>query len=455
MGKTFYAKLVKGYEKPLMKNLYDFVSIDSQYDEKTVDNENPFGAGVTKALNFIANLAENDGFTVKNYANKVVEILCGSGDKNITIMSHADIVPEGKGWTHDPFKIMEKRGILYGRGVADDKGPCLSAYYALKALRDNNLLGNYQVRFLVGGNEEKGSACMEYYFKTLKKPQPTLGFSPDSSFPVVYAEKNMSSFKVCKKISVPGIISVKGGSVINAVIDTCEVKVDINCGFLQYILSNFTNKEANIVTKDDISTITFYGKAAHGSVPSLGINAGVIALKALAGYYNSQNLKDFVSKIDSLDGSSFNAYYHDKAGDSTSNVGVINWENGNLELLMDFRYFSDTALSVIRRRIVKAFDREKITFLVDPIPLYFSPKSKLITTLIESYQQETGDLKSKPQAIGGGTYAKEASNVVAYGMEFPGFETNMHGVDEKIQKESLFKGMAIYANAIIALGKIL
>ena len=62
----------------------------------------------------------------------------------------------------------------------------------------------------------------------MKKEQPTLGFSPDSSFPVVYAEKNMSSFKINKKISVSGIISVKGGSVINAVIDQCEVKVEIN-----------------------------------------------------------------------------------------------------------------------------------------------------------------------------------------------------------------------------------
>ena len=455
MGKTYYSKLVKGYEKDLIKNLYNFVAINSQYDEKTVSEKNPFGEGVSKALDFIACLAKKDGFMVTNYANKVVEIIVGEGKKNITIMAHADVVPEGNGWTHDPFKVIDRKGILVGRGVADDKGPCLSAYYALKALRDHKLLGDYKVRFLVGGNEEKGSACMEYYFKTLKKEQPTLGFSPDSSFPVVYAEKNMSSFKINKKISVPGIISVKGGNVINAVIDQCEVKVEIDNGFLQYILKNFKDNEAKIVTRDDISTITFYGKSAHGSMPQCGVNAGVMALKALAGYYNSSNLKDFVEKIDSLDGSSFNGYYHDKAGDSTSNVGIISWENGCLELHMDYRYFSETALGVIRRRILKVFDREKVTFLVDPIPLYFSPKSKLITTLVKSYQEETGDLKTKPMAIGGGTYAKEANNVVAYGMEFPGFETNMHGVDEQIEKESLFKGMAIYANAIIALGKIL
>ena len=180
-----------------------------------------------------------------------------------------------------------------------------------------------------------------------------------------------------------------------------------------------------------------------------------MALKALAGYYNSSNLKEFVEKISSIDGSSFNGFYHDKAGDSTSNVGIVSWENGYLEIYMDYRYFSDTQLAVIRRRITNAFSREKVEFLSKPIPLYFSPKSPLISTLVKSYQEETKDTKSKPQAIGGGTYAKEAKNVVAFGMEFPGFDTKMHGVDEQIERESLIKGMAIYANAIIALGKIL
>ena len=84
-------------------------------------------------------------------------------------MAHADVVPEGKGWPHNPFEIREKEGVITGRGVADDKGPLLQSYYALKALRDNNLIGNYKVRFLVGGNEESGSRGMIHYFDELKK----------------------------------------------------------------------------------------------------------------------------------------------------------------------------------------------------------------------------------------------------------------------------------------------
>ena len=153
MKKTYYDKLTGKYQKELMKTLEEFIAINSVYNEETVSENNPFGTGVSDALNYIVNLAKKDGFEVNNYDNKVVEILYGRGDKNLTIMAHADVVPPGSGWNDPPFKLVEKKGVLYARGVADDKGPLLATYYALKALRDEGLLGGYEIRFLVGGNE--------------------------------------------------------------------------------------------------------------------------------------------------------------------------------------------------------------------------------------------------------------------------------------------------------------
>ena len=155
----------------LMDNLKGLVAINSVFDEATADEKNPFGEGVSKALKYFEALAKKDGFQVTNYDNKVVEAIVGEGKKNITIMAHADIVPVGTGWSQDPFQVVEKKGVLYGRGVADDKGPLLSCYYGLLALKENDLLGKYRVRFLVGGNEESGSLCMEHYFHTLKKEE--------------------------------------------------------------------------------------------------------------------------------------------------------------------------------------------------------------------------------------------------------------------------------------------
>ena len=209
MGKSIYEKITSKYEKDLISSLSKFVAINSVYDESSVSEKHPFGQGVSNALDFIGALARKDGFKVTNYDNKVVEILCGEGEKNLTIMAHADVVPAGTGWDQNPFEVVDKKGVLFGRGVADDKGPLLASYYALLALRNNKMLGKYRVRFLVGGNEERGSLCMEHYFHTLKKEQPTLGFSPDSDFPLIFAEKGIMNFETkVTNINIPSLISI-------------------------------------------------------------------------------------------------------------------------------------------------------------------------------------------------------------------------------------------------------
>ena len=46
-----------------------------------------------------------------------------TGKKPILVMAHMDVVPaERKDWSMDPFALNEKDGILYGRGVEDNKG---------------------------------------------------------------------------------------------------------------------------------------------------------------------------------------------------------------------------------------------------------------------------------------------------------------------------------------------
>ena len=456
MKRTKFDKLTSKYQKPLLKSLEEFVAINSCYDESTVNETNPFGAGVSDALNYITNLARLDGFEVTNYDNKVVEIIYGRGPKNLTILAHADVVPAGDGWIDPPFKMVEKKGVLYGRGVSDDKGPLLASYYALKALRDAGMLGGYEIRFLVGGNEESGSLCMHHYFNVLKKKQPTLGFSPDSDFPLIYAEKGISNFSVKAKVNVPSLISIKGGTASNAVIDKCELKIDLNVDFLHYIMEHYHRNEAEILTVDDVTTVTFFGKAAHGSTPEKGINAGMLALKALAGFTKNPTLTRLVSLYEPLDGKGYNAAGHSKdMGHNSSNVGLISYKDGVLELTVNFRYVNTCDLKELTANIKEANKGFEVKFEETNRLLYFSQDDILIKTLLKVYQDETGDLKSKPLAIGGGTYAKCADNVVAFGMQFPGFDSLMHSPGEMTKKDDLFKAMGIYASAIYALGELL
>jgi succinyl-diaminopimelate desuccinylase len=57
---------------------------------------------------------------------------------------------------------------------------------------DKGRLGGYKLRFLFGGNEENDSLGLKHYFKS--HSYPTLGFSPDANYPLIYAEKSIYSY---------------------------------------------------------------------------------------------------------------------------------------------------------------------------------------------------------------------------------------------------------------------
>ena len=449
---TLYDVITKQYHDDLLKNLGEFVAINSVLDEETVSKENPFGQGVTNALTFIANLAQDDGFEVRNYANKVVEIICGEG-KNITILAHADVVPAGTGWDQEPFQMVDHGDRLTGRGVADDKGPLLAAYYAMKAVRDNHLQGDYQIRFIVGGNEESGSAGVEYYFQKLKKPQPDFGFSPDAEYPLIFAEKGIINFEVKKKLNLKHVHSIHGGVASNSVIEKCDVVMDYDPEFITY-LTDHGYKTTSLRDGDSI-TVTFLGVAAHGSTPELGSNAGMAAIKALAKFYTNKDLLHLYGCYGNLQGYGLEAYANsDEMGHNTLNVGIIDWdENGEFKMIVNFRYVDRCHVDEAQYNIKEHSKPFSVDFLSESKLLFYPKESVLVQTLLQAYQKETGDYKSTPKAIGGGTYAKEADNVVAFGAEFPGWNSYMHSPGEQVKKADLFKSISIYAKAIVDLGK--
>jgi succinyl-diaminopimelate desuccinylase len=79
--------------------------------------------------------------------------------KTIWIMSHMDIVPPGdlSLWDNDPYQVIEKNGKLFGRGTEDNQQGLVSSILAVKALRDENLLAEYDVGLAIVSDEETGS----------------------------------------------------------------------------------------------------------------------------------------------------------------------------------------------------------------------------------------------------------------------------------------------------------
>ena len=455
MKQTKYDILLKPYREELLDSLKKFVAIPSKYDETTKDEYNPFGKSVSSALNFIYELAISDGFVAHNYENKVVEILFGDYEENVTVLAHADVIPEGDGWDQDPFEVIEKDGVLTARGVSDDKGPLLAAYYALKCIKENDLLGKYQIRFIVGGNEESGSLGVEYYFNTLKKKQPTYGFSPDAEFPLIFAEKGIYTFKCIGKVSVKDVISIKGGLAPNSVIEECVITLKKDTDFVNYLSEC---KYPYKVEKEDNVIVTIEGLSAHGASPEYGKNAGVEAIRLLS-LFDEQNseLKHIYECFIDLKGRGINAYCYSDAMECSSsmNVGVIYYSNNQLEITVNYRYVDTCDIIQTKKDIDEAILPLKVVSYNDSHLLFYDLESPLVKTLLKSYQEETGDYEHKPMAIGGGTYAKEADNILAFGAEFPGWNSKMHSIGECVKKEDLFKSMSVYLRAIIELGRLI
>ena len=449
---TVYDTITQHYHDDLIKNLGEFVAINSVNDGVGISKKDPFGMGVSEALNYIASLAKKDGFQVNNYANKVVEIICGEGN-NITILAHADVVPAGTGWDQNPFQMIDHGDYLTGRGVADDKGPLLAAYYAMKAVRDNHMQGDYQIRFIVGGNEEQGSAGVEYYFKTLKKPQPNLGFSPDAEFPLIFAEKGIINFEVKKKLTIKHLHSIHGGVASNSVIEKCVVVMDKDHDFIKFLADHHYDASYE-VNDEDLLVVTFHGKAAHGSTPEEGFNAGMSALKCLSDFFTNADLSNLVKAYENLQGSGLDALgISEEMGHNTLNVGIIDYEDKEFKMVVNFRYVDTCKPEDLIFNIKEKSKPFKVEILGESKLLYYPKESALVQILLNAYREETGDTKSEPLAIGGGTYAKEADNVLAFGMEFPGWNSKMHSPGEQVRKADLFKSISVYAKAIVDLGK--
>jgi acetylornithine deacetylase/succinyl-diaminopimelate desuccinylase-like protein len=91
--------------------------------------------------------------------------LKGAGSKRpLLLLAHIDVVPvEGQPWTVPPFRVTEKDGYLYGRGVGDDKGMAAAIVaVALELARAKTPLARDVIVALTAGEETGGEAGVRW-----------------------------------------------------------------------------------------------------------------------------------------------------------------------------------------------------------------------------------------------------------------------------------------------------
>ncbi len=85
----------------------------------------------------------------------------------ISIYNHLDVQPANEPeWTREPFKFQSQKNTYYGRGTTDDKGPAMTALFAARYARKNDIPVN--INFIWEFEEEIGSPHFEMLIRRKK-----------------------------------------------------------------------------------------------------------------------------------------------------------------------------------------------------------------------------------------------------------------------------------------------
>lgn len=103
--------------------------------------------------------APDERISSKVRPNILAKIFGQNQDATIWVMAHLDVVPAGdlKLWNSDPFSLVVDGDTLIGRGVEDNNQGFVSAFLALKALKEAGITPTHNVGLALVADEETGS----------------------------------------------------------------------------------------------------------------------------------------------------------------------------------------------------------------------------------------------------------------------------------------------------------
>lgn len=235
-----------------LKILKDMVSIDTQDKNES------------EVADYVATLfskydIQTEKVNVSDNRDNLLAYL-GKGKKVLGVTGHMDVVSVGDTdlWSHDPFDMVEKDGKLYGRGTSDMKSGLAALVIAMIELKEENVKLNGQVKLLATIDEEKNETGAK---KLVKE-----GFADDLDALLVAEPSGVSKEALLQQ----------------------KDDFEFSSSDLEKLLNNNkTNEQHFLIYAHNGSydyKVTSIGKAAHSSMPHLGVNA----IDNLMLFYNKQ-----------------------------------------------------------------------------------------------------------------------------------------------------------------------
>lgn len=453
-----------GREEELVAALAALVAVDSTLG--TPAPGCPFGEGPKKALDAALAQAAQWGLTVSQDEGYVGMADLNSLPDRLHVLAHLDVVGVGKGWRTDPFTLVRRGDLVYGRGVQDDKGPAVAAMLAMRCVRELGLPLSGNVRLILGTDEETDSRDIAHYYA--HHPFAPHALTPDACFPVINIEKARyaPTFGTTwpAQPSAPGHVSrIQGGTCINVVPGSCTAQImGLSREQVEEQLQRVQAETAvdfKVTKWKNGVTVTASGMSTHAAWPDVGRNAISAMLRLLCALPLAE---DAASKaIRTLYrlfpyGDSWGRSLGIAKSDSVSGVltlafSILELDETGFRASFDVRAPLCATEENTRRPVERAMQEAGWYCTGEMGPAHaVDENSDFVRTLLRSYERYTGR-KGECIAIGGGTYVHDIPGGVAFGPGNTWFDNHCHGANERAQISQLMCCATIYADVIAQL----
>jgi len=316
----------------------------------------------------------------------------GNNGPIFSFAGHTDVVPAGDddAWESNPFEPTIKNGMLYGRGAADMKGSLASMVVATENFIEKNPNHNGIIAFLITSDEE-GVA--------INGTAKVMDFLKDN----------------------------------NQKIDFCLVGEPSSTAILGDVIKNGRRGSLN-------ACLRVQGKQGHIAYPLLADNPIHLVTPALNQLCNEQ----WDNGNDYFPATSFQiSNIH--SGDKVTNVIP-----GEVEVMFNFRYSTETTKEELQKRVNDILDSHKLNYFVEwshsGYP-FLTPKGELVSACVDAIEK----IKAiKPElSTSGGTsdgrfIAQEGTQVVELGPN----NSTIHQVNESVSVQDLEDLSKIYSQVL-------
>lgn len=408
----------------------------------------PFGPGPRQMLDEVMEMGRKDGFFVRDYGVGVVSLAMEEGQPDLGIWLHGDVVPEGEGWSYDPYHAVEYQGCIIGRGATDNKGQLCAIYHLLKIFRRLGIPLKYKTAMYVGSDEESGMHDVKGVegnpdargFIHACTP-PRLSLVPDSSFPVGIGGKGGMHVTLRSRTPLHGLS-------ITAGLKSAPGKAEAVLG--EERIETFSMPRHMTRPDPEGNMITRLTEQLLARPETDGRDRPVLQMfHDLSLDVNGKNAGIFVPS-ETMTQLTLFAYR-------------IETQDGVPQLTVNIRYPVETTAERILENLsayAAGFGAEVVSCDRTIEPYLMDADDPVIARLADIANQVTGDNK-KPYTLGGGTYAHLLPNAFAFGMDgclppqgFPKGRGSAHGLDECVSLDRLQRAMRIYARTMLALNEM-